>query len=127
MRNHFKTFILLGTLSAIFIAVGGIQGKSYLLSFTVLALIFSFAAYWFSDRLVLALHRVREISPQENFALHNMVEDLARRANIPKPRLYPLTDQTSERNGGSEVAFQLCGVTAGRLHGKRIWPRSCMQ
>jgi hypothetical protein len=29
MRNHFKTFILLGTLSAIFIAMGGILGKFY--------------------------------------------------------------------------------------------------
>src|ERR1700739_3116611 len=92
MRNHFKTFILLGTLSAIFIAVGGLLGKSYLLAFAGLALIFNVAAYWFSDRLVLALHRVREIPPQENFALHNMAQDLARRANIPQPPLYLIPD-----------------------------------
>ena len=35
MRNHFKTFMLLGTLSAIFIALGGLLGKSYLLAFNL--------------------------------------------------------------------------------------------
>src|ERR1700739_306729 len=65
MRNHFKTFILLGTLSAIFIAVGGMLGNAYLILFAVLALGFNFAAYWFSDRIVLALHQVREIAPQD--------------------------------------------------------------
>jgi heat shock protein HtpX len=94
MRNHFKTFILLGTLSAIFVTMGGLLGKPYLLSFAVLAPILNIAAYWFSDRLVLALHGVREIAPQENFALHNMVQDLARRANIPAPRLYLIPDSS---------------------------------
>jgi heat shock protein HtpX len=93
MRNHFKTLILLGILSGILIAIGGLLGKSYLLSFAALALIFNVAAYWFSDRLVFALHRVREIAPQENFALHNMVQDLARRANMPAPRLYLIPDE----------------------------------
>jgi heat shock protein HtpX len=122
MRNHFTTFILLGTLSAIFIAMGGMLGKSYLLSFAVLALIFTFAAYWFSDRLVLALHRVREIAPQENFALHNMVEDLARRANIPKPRLYLIPDeQPNAFATGRNPEKGVVAVTHGLL--KHIPPR----
>jgi heat shock protein HtpX len=122
MRNHFKTFILLGTLSAVFIAIGGILGNSYLLSFAVLALIFNFAAYWFSDRLVLALHRVREIAPQENFALHNMVEDLARRANIPKPRLYLIPDeQPNAFATGRNPEKGVVAVTRGLL--KHMPPR----
>lgn len=122
MRNHFKTFILLGTLSAIFIAVGGMFGKSYLLSFALLALIFNVAAYWFSDRLVLALHRVREIAPQENFALHNMVQDLARRANIPAPRLYLIPDeQPNAFATGRSPEKGVIAVTRGLL--KHMPPR----
>jgi heat shock protein HtpX len=122
MRNHFKTCILLGTLSGIFIAMGGLLGKSYLLSFAVLVLIFNVAAYWFSDRLVLALHRVREIAPQENFALHNMVLDLARRANIPAPRLYLIPDeQPNAFATGRSPEKGVIAVTRGLL--KHMPPR----
>jgi heat shock protein HtpX len=122
MRNHFKTFILLGTLSAILIAIGGMLGKSFLLPFAVLALAFNFAAYWFSDRLVLALHRVREIAPQDNFALHNMVQDLARRADIPKPRLYMIADeQPNAFAAGRSPENGVIAVTSGLL--KHMPPR----
>ena len=122
MRNHFKTYILLGTLSAIFIAIGGLLGKSYLIPFAVLALAFNFAAYWFSDRIVLALHRVREIAPQDNFALHKIVEDLARRADIPKPRLYLMADeQPNAFATGRNPEKGLIAVTSGLL--KHMPPR----
>jgi heat shock protein HtpX len=122
MRNHFKTFILLGTLSAIFIAVGGMLGKPYLIAFAVLALGFNFAAYWFSDRIVLALHRVREIAPQDNFALHNIVQDLVRRADIPKPRLYLIEDeQPNAFATGRNPEKGVIAVTSGLL--KHLPPR----
>ncbi|MEA3008008.1 MAG: heat shock protein HtpX, partial [Acidobacteriaceae bacterium] len=102
--------------------MGGLLGKSYLLSFAVLALIFNVAAYWFSDRLVLALHRVREIAPQENFALHNMVLDLARRANIPAPRLYLIPDeQPNAFATGRSPEKGVIAVTRGLL--KHMPPR----
>ena len=122
MRNHFKTFILLGTLSAIFIAVGGLLGQSYLLAFAGLALGFNFVAYWFSDRIVLALHRVREIAPQDNFALHNVVQDLARRADIPPPRLYLIEDeQPNAFATGRNPEKGVIAVTSGLL--KHMPPR----
>jgi heat shock protein HtpX len=122
MRNHFKTFILLGTLSAIFIAVGGMLGKPYLIAFAVLALGFNFAAYWFSDLIVLALHRVREIAPQDNFALHNIVQDLVRRADIPKPRLYLIEDeQPNAFATGRNPEKGVIAVTSGLL--KHLPPR----
>jgi heat shock protein HtpX len=122
MRNHFKTFILLGTLSAIFIAIGGMLGKSFLLPFAVLALVFNFAVYWFSDRLVLALHRVREIAPQDNYVLHNMVQDLVRRADIPKPRLYLIEDeQPNAFAAGRNPENGVIAVTSGLL--KHMPPR----
>jgi heat shock protein HtpX len=122
MRNDFKAFILLGTLSAIFIAVGGLLGKSYLIPFTALALGFNFTAYWFSDRILLALHRVREIAPEENFGLHNMVQDLARRADIPKPRLYLIAEeQPNAFATGRTPEKGVIAVTSGLL--KRMPPR----
>ena len=45
-------------------------------------------AYFFSDRLVLVMHHTREVPRDEASGLHRPVEDLARRADIPTPRLY---------------------------------------
>jgi heat shock protein HtpX len=52
MRNQVKTWILLGTLSAIFITLGGMIGESYMVAFTIMALAMNFGTYWFSDRIV---------------------------------------------------------------------------
>jgi heat shock protein HtpX len=71
---------------------------------------------------VLALHRVREIAPQENFALHNMVLDLARRANIPPPRLYLIPDeQPNAFATGRSPEKGVIAVTRGLL--KHMPPR----
>ena len=44
--------------------------------------------YFFSDRIVLNMYRAEEIPPEELPWLHNIVEDLAQRMGIPKPRVY---------------------------------------
>lgn len=93
MRNHFKTWIILGALLAVFIGIGGILGKPYMITFAVVAVAINFVAYWFSDRLVLAIHRAQEIVPKDSPFLHDMVEELAERAGIPKPRLYVIDEE----------------------------------
>lgn len=88
MNNQIKTIFLMGVLSAILIGIGGAIGNSYLYGFTALALILNLGAYFFSDRLVLSLHRAREIAEGEAPWLHAMVEELSARAGIPKPKIY---------------------------------------
>ena len=44
-------------------------------------------AYFFSDRIVLRMHGAQEVSPDQAPALHRMVDELARRAQIPKPQV----------------------------------------
>jgi heat shock protein HtpX len=53
-----------------------------------LALLMNGAAYWFSDRLALRIAGARAVTPQEAPALHRLVADLARRADLPMPRVY---------------------------------------
>ena len=88
MKNQIKTIALLGALSALLVGIGGVLGPRYLWVFTVLALGMNLFAYFFSDRLVLRMYGARELSPAEAPALHAMVDDLARTAGIPKPRLH---------------------------------------
>lgn len=92
MKNQIKTILLLGVLSAGLVALGGALGSGYLYGFTALAVLMNLGAYFFSDRIVLAMHRAREVAPARAPWLHGMVEELALRAGIPKPRLFVVED-----------------------------------
>jgi heat shock protein HtpX len=84
-----KTTMLLAGLTALVLAAGyyfgGQQGALIAL---ILSAVMNFGSYWFSDKIVLALYRAKEIPVRENPRLHEMVEELAQKANLPKPRLY---------------------------------------
>lgn len=87
MKNQLKTLFLLGVLSALLISIGGALGPGYFYGFTALALLMNLGAYFFSDRIVLRMHGAQEVTPEQAPALHRMVDELARRAQIPKPRV----------------------------------------
>jgi heat shock protein HtpX len=87
MPNAVKTALLLGVLSALFLllgeALGGAQGLVLGFGFAALT---NFFSYWFSDRVVLAMYRAQEVGPDHR--LYRVVADLARRANLPQPRVF---------------------------------------
>lgn len=92
MNNQIKTIFLLGALSALLIALGGYLGEQYLFLFAGLALVMNFVSYFWSDKIVLAMNRAKEVRPEEAPRLHAMVEELAARAEIPKPRVYVIPE-----------------------------------
>ena len=80
--------MLLGLLSAIIIILGGLMGGRTGVIFAFgLAVIMNVGSYWYSDKIVLSMYRARELSPEEAPYLHQIVEELAARAGIPKPRV----------------------------------------
>ncbi len=87
--NWLKTSILMAGIVALFGVVGAaIGGKGGML----LALLFGGAmnlwAYWFSDKMVLRMYNAREVDATSSPYLYNMVAELARRADLPMPRVY---------------------------------------
>jgi len=93
MKNQLKTILLLGSLSALTIGVGALVAPGYLYLFGALALAMNLGAYFYSDRIVLRMHRAEEVSPAEAPELHAMVEELAAKAQIPKPRLFVIPEE----------------------------------
>jgi heat shock protein HtpX len=89
MWNQVKTVILLGALSGLVLAagylMGGQMGLTIALAFAVLM---NFGMYFFSHKLVLAMYRARPASHHEYAHLHKMVEEIARKIGLPKPKLY---------------------------------------
>lgn len=88
MNNQLKTVVLLGTLSALLVAIGGTMGSGGMYFFLFLAVAMNVGAYFFSDRIVLRMHGARELPLEEAAWLHDMVSELAMRANLPKPRIF---------------------------------------
>src|SRR5690349_14510310 len=88
MKNQLKTILLLGILSTILIGFGALLGRQWIAGFTILAFAMNLGAYFFSDRIVLRMHRAQPVSEAEAPRLHAIVRELATRAAIPMPRVF---------------------------------------
>jgi heat shock protein HtpX len=88
MTSQIKTVLLLGLLTVLILAVGqALGGRGGLVIAFVFAMLMNVGSYWFSDKIVLSMYGAQELAPDDAPALHTMVEELARNAGIPKPRV----------------------------------------
>jgi heat shock protein HtpX len=95
MGNKIKTVLLLAGLTAFLILMGRVLGgQTGMYVAFILALAMNFFSYWFSDKLVLKMYGAQEVSPAEAPQLHQIVEELAREAGIPKPKVYIIPDDS---------------------------------
>jgi heat shock protein HtpX len=116
MSNQLKTILLLGALSALLIAIGGAMGPDFLAYAVVGAAVMNLGAYFFSDRIVLATSGAEEVSQEQAPELHAMVEELAARAGIPKPRVYIIPEaQPNAFATGRSPKVGVVAVTQGIL------------
>lgn len=93
--NTLKTTLFFALLTGILLAVGYyVGGQNGAITAFIVSALMNLGTYWFSDKLVLAMYRAKESSPQTHPELHRIVEDLAQRANLPKPKVY-LIDMAS--------------------------------
>ena len=115
--SRLKTVLLLGLLTGLFLWLGGmVGGRAGATIALVLAGIMNIGAWWFSDRVVLAMHRAREVPPGEAPRLHAMVEELAVRAKLPKPRLFLVEDPMPNAFAtGRNPSKGVVAVTTGLL------------
>lgn len=80
------------------------------------AVAMSLTSYFSGDKLVLASTRAREVTPQEQPRLHNLVEGLAIAAGIPKPRVYVIPEQAPNAFAtGRDPEHSSIAVTEGLL------------
>ncbi len=93
--NTLKTVILLTALTALLVLVGRmLAGTGGMVLAFVMAVVMNLGAYWFSDRIALAMSGAKEVSYQEAPDLHMLVERLASQSRIPKPRVYLMDNAT---------------------------------
>lgn len=113
--NFVKTLFMLTALTMILVMCGGSFYGSYgAIIALAIALLFNFGTYWFSDKIVLATYKAREVSPEEVPRLHQMVRDLCDRAEMPEPRVYIIpTDAPNAFATGRNPRHAAVAVTEG--------------
>jgi heat shock protein HtpX len=115
LGNALKTTVLLAGLTALLLLVGErLGGPRGLLVAGFFVGVMNFVSYWFSDRIALAMHGAQPLEYAQAPWLHQMVERLAARAGMPKPKLYVLPTRTPNAFAtGRDPAHAAVAVTAG--------------
>lgn len=87
--NIMRTFILLAALTALFMGTGYmIGGTGGALIALIIAGAMNFVTYWKADKIVLSMHKAREVNARTSPDFYNIVAILARRAGLPMPKVY---------------------------------------
>jgi len=86
--NNVKTTALLGLLTGLFMAIGGMfGGRGGMLLALVLAAGMNFVSYFFSDKIVLSMYGAKDLPEAEAPRIHAMTREITQRAGLPMPRL----------------------------------------
>ncbi|MBS3119926.1 M48 family metalloprotease, partial [Candidatus Woesearchaeota archaeon] len=93
--NQLKTVILLGALTGLLLLVGGLLGgQNGLLIALIFSLLMNLGSYWFSDKVVLAMYRAREVKDKHS-KLYKTVKEVSEIAGIPMPKVYIIPSEQS--------------------------------
>jgi len=92
--NRMKTMLLLATLTALLLVVGqALAGRGGFMIALMFAGVMNFAAYWWSDKIVLRMYGAQEIDESQAPDLFAIVRQLAQWAQIPMPRVYMIPQE----------------------------------
>ena len=110
-----RTTILLASLTGLLVVIGAlIGGPQTALVFLGIGLVLNLGAYWFSDKLALAMSRAKPIEESEAPRLYQIVRELTTRADLPMPRLYMIPqDQPNAFATGRSPKHSAVAVTRG--------------
>jgi heat shock protein HtpX len=115
--NYAKTALLLAAMTALFMGVGALLGgeTGMLIALGVAGLTNLFS-YWNADRMVLRSYNAVEVDMRTAPELVGMVAELARRADLPMPRVYLIDqDQPNAFATGRNPANAAVAATTGLL------------
>ncbi|MEN3794034.1 zinc metalloprotease HtpX [Fulvimarina sp. MAC3] len=87
--NMLKTAALIAALTALFMGLGLlIGGRAGMMIALVIAAGMNLFAYWNADKMVLKMHRAKEVDERSAPEFYSIVASLAQRAGLPMPKIY---------------------------------------
>jgi len=96
-KNVRKTWLLVGVFLAIIVGIGYFfadyyQNPGILVIAIIFSVVMNIVAYWNSDNIALRMAKAVPADPNQYRDLHNIVENIAITAGLPKPKVYIIPD-----------------------------------
>ncbi|WP_449355859.1 zinc metalloprotease HtpX [Thermococcus siculi] len=105
--------LLIGLLMAVGYLLGGARWMTIMFWFAVIV---SFLAFWYSDKLVIKMMKAKVVSREEAPEIYDIVEKLSKKAGLPMPRVAIIDDPTPNAFAtGRNAKHALVTVTTGIL------------
>ena len=121
LKNQVKTAMLLALLTALFLFIGSIFGKTGFIFALIFVGIMNFGSYWFSHRIVLWMYRAKEAKRSLYPELYRIVKEVAKAAEVPMPKVYIIPTNSPNafatgRNPKNAVVAVTEGITKLLTH-----------
>lgn len=120
-ENIAKTWVLMFVFFCVVIAIGWavsfyLNNPAILVVAVIFAIVMNVTSYWFSDKIVTAMAGARPAPEAEFGDLHNIVENLAITAGLPKPKIFIINDPAPNAFAtGRNKEHAVVAVTTGLL------------
>ena len=119
--NIRKTWLLMAVFFGVVIGIGWVFSQVYstpvILYIAVAFSIFmNIVSYWFSDKIVLRLHKAQPVDLKSHPELYRVLENLTITAGLPMPRFYLIQDPAPNAFAtGRDPKHAVVAVTSGLL------------
>ncbi len=119
--NLRKTWFLMGLFFIFIIALGWLfahifDSQEILIFAIIFSFLMNFLSYWFSDKIVLAISRAKEIKKEDAPQLYRLVENLCITAGLPLPKIYIIDEKAPNAFAtGRDKNHAVIAVTCGLL------------
>jgi heat shock protein HtpX len=93
--NTFKSTLLLVTLMLVLVFAGDwIGGRNGMFLAFVISVAMNFTAYFYSDKIALAMYRAQPVTREQLPRAYDVVERLAAKDGIPMPKIYVIPSES---------------------------------
>jgi heat shock protein HtpX len=113
-----RTTLLMAGLTVLFVLVGrAVGGNGGMVIAFLFAVITNVGAYWFSDKIAMAMSGAKQVEPEDAPELHRIVDEVAMYARLPKPRVYVVeSPQPNAFATGRDPNHAAIAVTTGIMN-----------
>jgi len=123
-ENIRKTWILISVFLIFIIGLGfGVffpyqfNSSIILLIAVIFSILMSVTSYWYSDKIVLAMSKAKEVKHDENPELYHIVENLCITAGLPLPKIYIIEEMAPNAFAtGRDSKHAVIAITRGLLN-----------
>jgi heat shock protein HtpX len=97
-----------------YVFAGAMNNSAILVGAVIFSVLMSFASYWWSDKIVLAMSGAREVSHENGREIYHIVENLCITAGLPTPKIYIINDPSPNAFAtGRDSAHAVICLTTG--------------